>query len=51
MEISEYLSFVGERLTEAANEGNKQEWIRLATVLIRVLEEQIANGNKHLKKR
>ena len=41
MEFGEYLSFVGKKLKEAADKGDKEEWIRLATVLIEIVQEQI----------
>jgi len=41
MEFTEYLSFVGTKLKEAADKSDKEEWIRLATVLIEALQEQI----------
>ncbi|MFH2076857.1 MAG: hypothetical protein ABIJ57_16215 [Pseudomonadota bacterium] len=41
MEFKKYLSFVGKKLEEASNIGDKEEWIRIATVLIDSLSEQI----------
>jgi len=41
VEFSEYLSFVGRKLDEAAKKGDKKEWIRLADVLIETIRDQI----------
>ena len=52
MNLTEYLSFVGTKLAEAADRGDKEEWIRLGTVLIEGIQEQItklkggANGKQ-----
>ena len=47
MEIKEYLAFVSQKLKEAEDKGDKEEWIRLAEVLIAVLQDKI----KELEKR
>jgi len=41
MNLTEYLSFVGKKLAEAADRGDKEEWIRLGTVLTETIQEQI----------
>ena len=46
MEFTTYLSLVGKKLEEEANKGDKEEWIRLATVLIDALHEQIVKLKK-----
>jgi hypothetical protein len=41
MQFTEYLSFVGKKLEEAAERGDKEEWVRLGTILIEVVQEEI----------
>jgi len=41
MNLSDYLVFVGEKLKEAAESNNKEEWIRLANALIETIRDQI----------
>jgi len=40
MEFTDYLTFVGKKLKEAEDRDDKEEWIRLATVLVDVIQEQ-----------
>ena len=41
MDTKSYLKFVGDRFEQAESSQNKEEWIRLATVLIDILESKI----------
>ena len=46
MEFKEYLLFISERFERAMIGGDKEEWIRLAEVLIATLREQIEKLKK-----
>ncbi len=41
MRIGEYLLFVSQKLEEVENKGDKEEWIRIAKVLVETLKEKI----------
>jgi len=46
MNMQEYLSLIGKKLEEAQSRNDKEEWVRLAEVLIDTLRENIEEIRK-----
>lgn len=46
MEIKDYFLLIGQKLEAAKNTSNKEEWVRLAKILIEFLRDQIEGLEK-----